>query len=459
MYIQDEIARTINRLKRNYASEGLWRWVLRDVDFGIEPGGSLGIVGANGSGKSTLLKILARVMDPTAGSVRVGGRVGALIELRSGLHPNLSGRENIFFTGTLMGLRRREVAKRLDEIIAFSELESAIDRQVKYYSSGMQMRLGFGVAAFLQPAVLVVDEVLAVGDATFQQRCLDRMGHVLSEGTTLILVSHDLSAVEATCARALWMNEGQIVADGPVRDALAAYRAFVEADAEKLERIAGKVNVVDAHTGGSDGAAIVRSNAGFEVEFTVTSDGDYRAWFFLGVSEGTAAPIFLINPGHEVALQPGGGHRFGAKSLRFRFRAGASTSGSVPITDTTTGSSCFPGSRWRNSTCMARSSIQPLGPSCVSLRCTCRRSGRSTWSRARRCQPNMTLRCKRDRMRGYFEYQEDLYVPSAIESLVEDFETLLAAIASNPDTPVLALPPPANRPSRRPIRTISRTAN
>jgi ABC-type polysaccharide/polyol phosphate transport system ATPase subunit len=306
MYIQDEIARTINRLKRNYASEGLWRWVLRDVDFGIEPGASLGIVGANGSGKSTLLKILARVMDPTAGSVRVGGRVGALIELRAGLHPNLTGRENIFFTGTLMGLRRREVAKRLDEIVAFSELESAIDRQVKYYSSGMQMRLGFGVAAFLQPAVLLVDEVLAVGDATFQQRCLDRMGYVLSEGTTLILVSHDLSAVEATCARALWLNQGQIVADGPVRDALAAYRAFVEADAEKLERLPGKVNVVDAHTGGSDGAAIVRSNAGFEAEFTVTSDGDYRAWFFLGVSEGTPAPVFLINPGHEVALRPGG---------------------------------------------------------------------------------------------------------------------------------------------------------
>ena len=304
IYLQDEIARTINRLKRNYSSQG-WRWVLRNVDLTMEPGSSLGIVGANGSGKSTMLKILARVMDPTAGSVNVAGRVGALIELRAGLHPNLSGRENIFFTGSLMGLRRREVAKRLDEIVAFAELESAIDRQVKYYSSGMQMRLGFGVAAFLEPAVLLVDEVLAVGDATFQQRCLDRMRYVLGQGTTLILVSHDLGAVEATCERAVWLNEGQIVSDAPVRESLAAYRAFIEADAEKLERLAGKVTIDRASTAGPDGAAIVRSNAGFEADMSVTSDGEYRAWFFLGVSEGTASPVFLINPGNEVPLRPG----------------------------------------------------------------------------------------------------------------------------------------------------------
>jgi ABC-type polysaccharide/polyol phosphate transport system ATPase subunit len=303
-YLQDELARAVARLKRSYSSRG-WRWVLRDISFDVEPGSALGLVGANGSGKSTMLKILSRVMDPTAGRVDVTGRVGALIEIRAGMHPNLTGRENIFFTGSLMGLPRREVARRLDEIVAFAELESAIDRQVKYYSTGMQMRLGFGVAAFLEPAVLLVDEVLAVGDATFQQRCLDRMRYVLSEGTTLIFVSHDLGSVEATCSRAVWLDEGTIVNQGPVRDVLAAYRASVEADAAALPRSDGAVVLLSAKTHGPEGAAIVRSNEPFEVDLSFHSDGDYRAWIYLGVSEGTASPIFMINPGHEAALRPG----------------------------------------------------------------------------------------------------------------------------------------------------------
>ena len=179
-----------------------WRWALRDIDFDVAPGESVGLVGSNGSGKSTLLKILHRVMYPYAGSVEVVGRVGALIEVRSGIHPQLTGRENI----VPVRLAPRAwpptaVASRFDEIVAFAELEQAIDRQVKFYSSGMQMRLGFAVAAFLEPDVLLVDEVLAVGDAAFQQRCLDRMRYVLTQGTTLVLVSHDLAAVEATCAR------------------------------------------------------------------------------------------------------------------------------------------------------------------------------------------------------------------------------------------------------------------
>ena len=303
-YLQDELVRAVNRLKKSYSSRG-WRWALRNIDFHLEPGSALGLVGANGSGKSTLLKILARVTDPTAGQIKVAGRLGALIEIRAGMHPNLSGRENIFFTGSLMGLPRREVAKRLDDIVGFAELGSAIDRQIKYYSSGMQMRLGFGVAAFLEPDVLLVDEVLAVGDATFQQRCLDRMGYVLNQGTTLILVSHDLGAIEATCERGLWLREGEVVINGPVREVLSGYRAFIEADAHATPRIDGKVGVVQVRTGGSDGGAIVRSNAPFEVELVFTSRDEYRAWIYLGVSEGTASPIFLINPGHEAALRPG----------------------------------------------------------------------------------------------------------------------------------------------------------
>src|SRR5688500_10689509 len=145
-----------------------YRWALRDVDFRVAPGDSIALVGINGSGKSTLLKILTRVMYPYAGSLDVVGRVGALIEVRAGIHPELTGRENIHLYGTLLGLSRKEVASRFDEIVDFAQLEDAIDRQVKFYSSGMQMRLGFGVAAFLEPDVLLVDEVLAVGDSTFQ---------------------------------------------------------------------------------------------------------------------------------------------------------------------------------------------------------------------------------------------------------------------------------------------------
>jgi len=304
-YLQDELSRAINRLKKSYSSRG-WRWALRDINLDLEPGSSTGLFGANGSGKSTFLKVLSRVMDPTAGRVQVEGRVGALIELRAGMHPNLSGRENIFFTGTMMGLSRREVAKRLDEIVAFANLESAIDRQVKYYSAGMQMRLGFGVAAFLEPDVLLVDEVLAVGDATFQQRCLDRMRYVLTQGTTLILVSHDLGTIEATCSNGVWLNDGCVKAEGPVREVLASYRASVEADAQATTRIDGPVSLLRVQSRGPDGSTFPRSNYSFEIELDFKSRDEYRAWIYLGVSEGTASPIFLINPGHEAWMRPGG---------------------------------------------------------------------------------------------------------------------------------------------------------
>jgi ABC-2 type transport system ATP-binding protein len=290
-YLQDEISRLVNRAKGR--QDNGWRWVLRDIEISSEPGSSLGLVGANGSGKSTLLKILTQVMYPTAGSVKVAGRVGSLIELRAGMHPNLTGRENIYLTGSLMGLKRRRVAERFDEIVAFSELESAIDRQVKYYSSGMQMRLGFGVAAFLEPDVLLVDEVLAVGDAAFQQRCLDRMRDVLNQGTTLTLVSHDLAAVEATCRDGIWLHDGEVRACGPIREVLGAYRRWVEADAENAPRVSGRIQVQAEATPASGG--IIRTNETLELKLTVTSGDEHDAWFYLGISEGTASPVFVIN--------------------------------------------------------------------------------------------------------------------------------------------------------------------
>ena len=210
-------------------------------------------MGANGAGKSTLLKIISRVMYQTAGKVGIAGRVGALIEVKAGIAPLLTGRENIYLTGSIMGLKRREVARRFDEIVAFAELEHAVDRQVKYYSSGMQMRLGFGVAAHLDPDVLLVDEVLAVGDATFQQRCLDRIRQVLHDGTTLLFVSHDLAAVEASCANGVWMQNGQIQTMGPIREVLSAYRGAVEGEAKGRPHIDGILRVPQVETSTPDG--------------------------------------------------------------------------------------------------------------------------------------------------------------------------------------------------------------
>jgi energy-coupling factor transporter ATP-binding protein EcfA2 len=242
-------------------------------------------------------------MYPTAGRVDVAGRVGALIEVRAGIAPLLTGRENIYFTGTLMGLPRREIVRRFDDIVEFAGLESAVDRQVKFYSSGMQMRLGFGVAAYLEPDVLLVDEVLAVGDASFQQRCLERMRQVLSQGTTLVFVSHDLAAVEATCANAVWLADGQVETAGPVREVLGAYRRSVEGIAVERARD-GILRLRDLQLQSGDGAG-VRTGEPLDIDFTLECDEELRAWIYLGVSEGAATPIFVINPGQEAAISPG----------------------------------------------------------------------------------------------------------------------------------------------------------
>jgi ABC-type polysaccharide/polyol phosphate transport system ATPase subunit len=302
-YLQDQLARAGDRLRGR--SRPSWRWALSDVSIRAEPGESWALVGANGAGKSTLLKCLSRVMYPTAGRVNVSGRVGALIEVRAGMSPLLTGRENIYLTGSIMGLKRREVAKRFDEIVAFAELEAAVDRQVKFYSSGMQMRLGFGVAAFLQPDVLLVDEVLAVGDASFQQRCLERIRSVLAEGTTLIFVSHDLAAVEATCTNGVWIHNGRVQSVGPVREVLAGYRAAVEGNAaDARPQIQGLINVRDA-SAGSPGGGVASTGGPLELELTIESPAEHRAWIYIGVSEGAATPIFLLNPGRETMLEPG----------------------------------------------------------------------------------------------------------------------------------------------------------
>jgi len=189
-------------------------WALRDVSFEVKSGEVLGIIGANGAGKSTLLKILSRVASPTSGSVIIDGRVGSLLEVGTGFHPELTGRENIYLNGTILGMKKREIDDKFDEIVGFAEIEKFIDTPVKRYSSGMYVRLAFAVAAHLEPEILLIDEVLAVGDAGFQKKCLGKMGAVAKEGRTVLFVSHNMGAVNSLCEKAIWLVEGKIDTHG-----------------------------------------------------------------------------------------------------------------------------------------------------------------------------------------------------------------------------------------------------
>jgi len=198
-------------------------WALRDVSFSIAAGESLAFVGKNGAGKSTLLGLIAGTVYPTLGTVRVSGRIGALLELGSGFHPDLTGRENIYMNASLLGLRKNEVDARFDRIVEFSELQEFIDVPLRNYSSGMAMRLGFSVAIHTDPDIMLMDEVFAVGDQEFQQKCLARVAEFKAQGKTMIFVSHGLEVLRGVCERAIWLEHGKVLADGPLEDVLAQY--------------------------------------------------------------------------------------------------------------------------------------------------------------------------------------------------------------------------------------------
>ena len=198
-------------------------WALRNVSFEVERGQIVGIIGPNGAGKSTLLKILSRITEPTTGRVEIHGRVGSLLEVGTGFHPELTGRENVYLSGTFLGMRKAEIDRKLDEILAFSEIEKFADTPVKHYSSGMYVRLAFGVAAHLEPEILIVDEVLAVGDAAFQRKCLNKMEDVRQHGRTVLFVSHNMSAVTRLCQRAILIEGGAIKQDGPAAQVTSSY--------------------------------------------------------------------------------------------------------------------------------------------------------------------------------------------------------------------------------------------
>jgi lipopolysaccharide transport system ATP-binding protein len=198
-------------------------WALKDVSFEVQRGEVVGIIGRNGAGKSTLLKILSRITEPTEGRAEIHGRVGSLLEVGTGFHPELTGRENIYLNGAILGMKKAEIERKFDEIVAFAEIEKFMDTPVKHYSSGMYVRLAFAVAAHLEPEILLVDEVLAVGDAAFQKKCLGKMGDVAREGRTVLFVSHNMDAVRRLCSRAVWLDNGQIKEMGETARCVSAY--------------------------------------------------------------------------------------------------------------------------------------------------------------------------------------------------------------------------------------------
>jgi lipopolysaccharide transport system ATP-binding protein len=223
---------TVIQLVRGVASKPFW--ALRGVSFDLRPGESVGVIGANGAGKSTLLRLICGLGRPTTGQIQVDGRVAALLELGAGFHPQLTGRENVYVSAIISGLRRREVNALFDTIVDFAELGDFIDQPLRTYSSGMQMRLAFAVAIHVDPGVLVIDEALSVGDAHFQQKCLDRIEGFKRAGKTLLMVSHDMITVRAFCTRALWLQHGTLVGDGPVDEVVPRYEDVIQQDTPSL---------------------------------------------------------------------------------------------------------------------------------------------------------------------------------------------------------------------------------
>lgn len=279
--LRDALVSFIKNPKRNKKEE---LWALRDVNFEVKEGETLGIIGHNGAGKSTLLKILSRITKPTSGSVEINGRVGSLLEVGTGFHNELSGRENIFLNGAILGMKRAEIAKKFDEIVAFSEIEKFLDTPVKHYSSGMYMRLAFAVAAHLEPEILIVDEVLAVGDTAFQRKCLNKMRETSQSGRTVLFVSHDLSSISRICTRAIALSQGKIVSEGNSSEVIREYlsaswgmrneRDFsIEAKPPQSDFVRlKKVRMID-EDGKTGGSFDIRKKIGIEIAYEVLRFG------------------------------------------------------------------------------------------------------------------------------------------------------------------------------------------
>jgi lipopolysaccharide transport system ATP-binding protein len=272
-------------------------WALQDVSFDVKPGEVVGVVGRNGAGKSTFLKILSRVTEPTAGRVELHGRVGSLLEVGTGFHPELTGRENIYLNGAILGMSRAEINRKFDAIVAFAEIGEFLDTPVKRYSSGMYVRLAFAVASHLEPEILIVDEVLAVGDAQFQQKCLGRMSEVRREGRTVLFVSHNMGAVARLCDRAAWLDGGRLRALGGAEDVIADYLA-TSADNS------GEVSYASDALPGSDGVRLlavrIRNQRG-----EISSSLDVRHPFTMEVQYRVFRPLPNLSVGLRILTHDG----------------------------------------------------------------------------------------------------------------------------------------------------------
>jgi lipopolysaccharide transport system ATP-binding protein len=297
-------------------------WALQDVSFEVRPGEMVGIIGRNGAGKSTLLKILSRITDPTTGRVEIDGRIASLLEVGTGFHPELTGRENIYLNGAILGMTRIEIRRKFDEIVAFAEVEKFLDTPVKRYSSGMYVRLAFAVAAHLEPEILIVDEVLAVGDAQFQQKCIGKMGEVVKAGRTVLFVSHNMAAIENLCPRCILLKQGTVEVDGPAAQTLPIYLAdFLRPNSEVLAKRTdregvGTIRLVDVQVSVNNRACVAattgkpctlrfdfmsasKANISPSIAFTIR---DSRAQFLSRLSSDDAGSSLSVAEGRGAFL-------------------------------------------------------------------------------------------------------------------------------------------------------------
>ena len=280
-------------------------WALRDVSFDVMPGEVMGVVGRNGAGKSTLLKILSRITEPTLGEAELYGRVGSLLEVGTGFHQELSGRENLFLSGAILGMRRAEIKRKFDEIVAFAGVEDFIDTPIKRYSSGMHVRLAFAVAAHLETEILLVDEVLAVGDAAFQKRCLGKIGDVAREGRTVLFVSHNLATVEALCHSCLYIADGRLAATGPPSQMIGHYMAAgLEQDAgmRDLRIHAGRrngsetmISSIAVYSAGAEPTGVVRMGESLAIHVRYVAERPVRPVLSVAIKTVHGVPIFNLS--------------------------------------------------------------------------------------------------------------------------------------------------------------------
>lgn len=284
MTFRDTIVRIIHKPVELLTGHKLQKekfWALKNISLSVEPGEVIGIIGRNGSGKSTLLKVLSRIVEPTKGRAVLRGRTASLLEVGTGFHPELTGRENVFFNGAILGMSRKEIKSKFDEIVAFSEIEQFLDTPVKFYSSGMYVRLAFAVAAHLDPDILIVDEVLAVGDAAFQEKCLGKMRDVASHGRTVLFVSHNMASVKELCNKAIWMEKGQIKEVGEIDSIAAKYAASSmegEVDLAKKQRVTnttGEAKIAALNVSSeNDQPGLINSKKTMLIEFEIQAKKD-----------------------------------------------------------------------------------------------------------------------------------------------------------------------------------------